>query len=148
MASREIRDLSPRMQVLYNKFNDRCRRDPELLKRGAAVILTCTYRSNDEQQKAYNQGRTPESIARGEKIVTKAKPGESKHNCTAPNGAPAAEAFDVAILQNGKLLWDDTPHGVETWNMVGAHGQAVGLKWYGAPDAPFREGAHFQNPEV
>lgn len=44
MASREIRDLSQEMQVLYNRFFDRCRRDTELLKEGITVLLTCTHR--------------------------------------------------------------------------------------------------------
>lgn len=139
MSSREIRDLSPEMQVLYNKFADRCRRDTNLLKDGVSVLLTCTYRSNEEQTKLYEQGRTQPGH-----IVTNAKAGKSKHNVTV-NGVPAAEAFDVVPLRNGKPVWDSAD---PAWQVIGAHGKAVGLKWYGDPDAAFRELPHFQNPEA
>lgn len=143
------------MQVLYNKFFDRCRRDPWLLKNGITVLLTCTYRSNEEQAKLFAQGRTAPG-----RIVTNAKPGKSKHNATLPDGTPAAEAFDVVPLRNGKPVWgtagdgiddneaDDAKDDLEVWQRVGEHGVAVGLKWYGTPGSPFTEFPHFQNPEA
>lgn len=149
MASRNIGDLSPAMQVLYNRFNDRCRRDVELLKLGVSVLLICTYRSNDEQDALYAQGRTKPGV-----VVTRAKGGQSKHNCTTSQGKPAAEAFDVAPVLHGKPMWIDhddpaTPENeLAIWQMLGAHGKAVGLKWYGAPGAAFKEFPHFQNPAV
>jgi peptidoglycan L-alanyl-D-glutamate endopeptidase CwlK len=149
MASREIRDLSPAMQVLFNRFFDRCRRDTWLLKQGVTVLLTCTYRSNEEQAKLYAQGRSTPGP-----VVTRAKPGQSKHNATTASGAPAAEAFDVVPLLHGKPIWttkDDsnTPeHEDAIWQAIGAHGVAVGLKWYGTKGAEFPEYPHFQNPAV
>lgn len=149
MASREIRHLSAAMQVLYNRFNDRCRRDVELLKMGVSVLLICTYRSNAEQEKLYAQGRTAPG-----KIVTNAKPGKSKHNAVDEYGEPAAEAFDVVPLLHGKPVWadKDDPETPEDeawiWERVGEHGVAVGLKWYGSPESEFREKPHFQNPEA
>lgn len=148
MASREIRHLSTQMQILYNRFADRCRRDVELQKLGVTVLLICTFRDDEEQAKLYAQGRTAPG-----KVVTNAKPGQSAHNAKTPQGEPAAEAVDVVPLVHGKPLWsmsDDPTTAVNeqfVWNRVGEHGQAVGLKWYGSPDAPFREGPHFQNPE-
>lgn len=147
MASREIRDLSPAMQVLYNKFNDRCRRDIELQKLGVTVLLICTYRADEEQDRLYAQGRTAPG-----KIVTNAKPGQSAHNVATPQGAPAAEAFDIVPMLHGKPMWSDhddpaTPeHEDQIWQMVGAHGVAAGLKWYGSAGAKFPEKPHFQNP--
>ena len=41
---------------------------------------TCGRRSLAEQQALYDKGRTPESIAKKEEIVTKAVPGNSAHN--------------------------------------------------------------------
>lgn len=149
MASRNIGDLSPTMQVLYNRFNDRCRRDTDLLKDGVAVLLTCTYRSDDEQTALYAQGRTAPG-----RIVTRAKPGKSKHNAVDVHGKPAAEAFDIVPLVNGKPLWtdhDDPATALDelaVWERIGAHGLAAGLKWYGLPTAEFREFPHFQNPEA
>lgn len=149
MASRNIADLSPAMQVLYNRFADRCRRDVELLKLGVAVLLICTYRSKEEQDRTYAQGRTLPG-----KVVTNAKGGQSAHNAETPQGKPAAEAFDVVPLLHGKPMWADhddpaTPENeLAIWQMLGAHGVAVGLKWYGSAGAKFKEYPHFQNPAV
>jgi hypothetical protein len=43
-------------------------------------VPTSGFRSMAWQQALYDQGRTPESIARGEKIVTYSQPGQSAHN--------------------------------------------------------------------
>lgn len=139
MASRSIGDLSSPMQVLCNRHLDRCRRDTELRRRGVEVFLTCTFRDDEEQNRLYAQGRTTAG-----RIVTNAKAGQSAHNHKTPQGEPAADAYDLGILVNGKLVWDDS----EAWETVGAHGVTVGLKWYGAPGAKFPEKPHFQNPEV
>lgn len=138
-VSREIRDLSPAMQVLHNKFMDRCRRDTELLKDGVTVLVTCTYRDNAEQARLYNQGRTTPG-----RIVTNARPGKSKHNCTDAQGKPASEAFDVVPLRSGKPVWDSSD---PAWQIIGAHAVAVGLKWYGSPGSPFVEHPHMENPQ-
>lgn len=149
MASRAIGDLSEEMQVLYNKFNDRCRRDTELLKLGVSVLLICTYRDYAEQDKLYAQGRTEPG-----RIVTNARAGHSKHNVVDAQGDPAAEAFDVVPLLLGKPVWadKDDPNTPEDeawiWQRVGEHGVAVGLKWYGSPGSVFSEKPHFQNPEA
>jgi peptidoglycan L-alanyl-D-glutamate endopeptidase CwlK len=135
------------MQVLYNRFSDRCRRDVNLLKLGVSVLLICTYRSREEQDKLYAQGRTTPGA-----IVTRAKGGQSAHNVETPQGAPAAEAFDVVPLLHGKPVWIDhddpaTPENeLAIWQMIGAHAEAAGLKWYGNPAAQFKEFPHCQNP--
>ena len=154
MASREIRDLSPEMQVLHNKFIDRCRRDTNLLKAGITILVTCTYRSSEEQNRLYAQGRT----LPGRK-VTWVKGGGSKHNHTTPQGKPDALAFDVVPLRHGKPIWglsgdgidddptDDQTDDLDAWQRVGAHGVAVGLEWGGnwtrSKDYP-----HFQMPDA
>jgi peptidoglycan L-alanyl-D-glutamate endopeptidase CwlK len=150
MSSREIKHLHPDVQVMYNKFFDRCRRDPWMLKNGITVLLICTYRSNEEQAKLYAQGRTTPG-----RIVTNAKPGKSKHNTTLPDGTPAALAFDVVPLRNGKPVWgtagngidndetDDERDDLEVWQRVGEHGEAVGLSWAGRWTS-FREYPHME----
>ena len=110
MASREIRDLSPEMQVLYNKFYDRVRRDVELAKRGLTILPICTYRSVEEQAKLLGAGKTS------------VKPGKSKHNMTTPRGQPAAEAVDVIMLEYGQPMTVGA-HGAE----LADHAKAVGL---------------------
>ena len=137
--SRNIGDLSPVMQALCQKHLDRCRRDLELKKRGVEVILTCTFRSAEEQARLYAQGRDPGVPG---PIVTNARPGQSAHNAADDRGTPKAEAYDVAILKDGKLAWNDSA----VWELIGAHGVAAGLKWYGSPGVAFPEKPHFQNP--
>lgn len=141
-ASRDPRDLSLAMQDLYARFAQACSADPELQAANVTVLLTCTWRSDDDQAKLYAQGRTAPGP-----IVTRARPGLSKHNVTA-DGHPRAEAFDVVPLQHGKPLWDTAGADGAIWQRLGAIGASVGLEWYGAPDAPFKEYPHFQNPNV
>lgn len=145
--SRAIADLSPAMQLLCQRHLDRCRRDTDLRRRGVEVILTCTYRSEEEQARLYAQGRDPKVPGA---IVTNARAGQSKHNTVDAQGRPAAEAYDVALIVNGKAIWQDNPatpeNEMDLWLTVGAHGTVAGLRWYGEPGAKFREMPHFQNP--
>jgi len=80
MASREIRDLSPATQVLWNKFHDRCRRDTELLKGGYSVLLSCTYRPRDEQERL--------------RLNPKAK-----ISARGVNGKPSSSGFEIVVTQ-------------------------------------------------
>lgn len=130
MASRNVNDLSPRMQELYKSF------EAAMAAAEIDYILTCTYRSNDEQQRLYNQGRTTKGP-----VVTNAKPGQSKHNCM-DRGKPAAQAFDICIMKDGKLDWDvKNPD----WRKAGELGKGVGLEWAGDWKS-FKEYPHFQQP--
>lgn len=150
MASREIKDLRPEMQVLFNKFNDKVRRDPWFQRNGISLLLTCTYRSEEEQSQLYARGRTAPGP-----IVTNAKAGQSKHNATTPQGAPAASAFDVVPLRHGKPIWgttgagtneddsDDATNDLEVWQRLGSHGMSVGLAWAGMW-VKFKEYPHFE----
>lgn len=90
MASRNIADCEHLLQVAWAKGSaEFIAANPDV-----QVILTCTYRSNLEQAELYSQGRTKPG-----KIVTNAKPGQSKHNSF------PSKAFDIAFLTNGKLDW-------------------------------------------
>jgi peptidoglycan L-alanyl-D-glutamate endopeptidase CwlK len=101
---------------------------------GIDVILTCTYRSNEEQAALYRRGRTVPGPR-----VTNAKPGESLHNVI-KDGKPCAHAFDIAIIEHGKCNWDACS---EAWKVVGAIGEALGLEW-GFRWRSFPECPHFQ----
>jgi peptidoglycan L-alanyl-D-glutamate endopeptidase CwlK len=134
MASRRIEALSKQLQPLASKFINTA--NAVVNPMGAAIILTCTYRSNDEQAILYAQGRSTPG-----KKVTNAKPGQSKHNCVdSRTGKPAAEAFDIAILINGKLNWDIDN---VIWQIAGSIGEKLGLEWAGHW-SKFKEGPHFQ----
>ena len=155
MASRDINQLSLTMRSLALDFLEDCAGDRWLLDNGIKVLITCTYRSHAEQNELYAQGRTKPG-----KIVTRAQGGQSKHNAVDSTGQPAAEALDVVPLRYGKPVWgakgngidddplDDATDDLEAWQRIGAIGKECGLKWYGDPDASFREFPHFQNPEA
>ena len=133
MASRQVGHLTKELQPLCSKLINHA--NVVLASQNASVIITCTYRNKDEQAALYAQGRTLPG-----KKVTNARPGESKHNLVDKSGNPAAEAFDIAILVNGKLNWD-LEHPV--WEIAGKLGEALGLEWAGRWTR-FREGPHFQ----
>ena len=130
--SRNPNDLHPDILDAYHAFMSACKMHK------IDVLVTCTYRSTEEQAELYTQGRTMPG-----RIVTNAKPGESKHNFKLANGAPASKAFDVVPLRNGKPIWgtggngidddptDDDTDDLELWERVGALGEMCGLSWAG-----------------
>lgn len=115
MASRNINDLDPILLPLAQQFLALC------FSNGIKAILIQTYRSSDEQNADYAQGR----VVPGHKI-TNAKGGESPHNCCLPNGTPAARAFDFALYgDDGKHLdWDATD---DRWQKAIEIGKGLGL---------------------
>lgn len=129
MASRDPKDLHPLLQPLFAKFR------AEAVVQGLDFILTCTYRSNAEQEELYAKGRTAPGF-----IVTRARGGQSAHNFLL-DGKPAAKAFDIVPVVNGKPEWS-AAH--PAWQALGKIGMDLGLNWYGAPGAKFREYPHFQ----
>ncbi|BBH14529.1 M15 family metallopeptidase [Chromobacterium haemolyticum] len=132
MPSRRIEDLHPALQPLCRQFLERCQ------AAGLDILITCTWRSGQEQGQLYAQGRT----APGAK-VTNARAGQSAHNATL-GGKPAARAFDIVPKVNGKPEWSAAhPH----WQIAGRIGMELGLNWYGRPGAPFREFPHFELPK-
>lgn len=129
MASRRIEDLHPDLQPIALEFVRLC------AEKGVDVLIYCTYRSDTEQDILYTKGRTTP----GPK-VTNARAGQSRHNDKF-EGKPAARAFDAAPLVHGKIDWSiNNP----AWVIMGEVGQSLGLTWYGAPNARFREMPHFQ----
>lgn len=131
MASRKLSDLHPDLEVKANQFISEC------TKQSIDILITCTYRSADEQLALYKQGRETPG-----KIVTNARPGQSAHNTVNPNGSPSAQAFDVVPLIHGKPQWDGSD---PVWKQVGAIGKSFGLvwggDWLGLHDLP-----HFELP--
>ena len=127
--SRNPLDLHPDLQPIYAEFKATAD------ERGIDYILTCTYRSNADQDQLYAQGRTLPGL-----IVTRARGGQSAHNFTI-NGKPAAKAFDIVPSINGKPQWSTS---CPSWQQLGQIAMDLGLDWYGAPDAPFKEFPHCQ----
>jgi len=124
MPSRDINDLEPTTRKMCNEFLKRCAAS------GYKIFITQTFRSWDEQDQLYQQGRSGKP---GEKIVTNSKGGFSWHNY--------GRAFDIAF--NDKQPYASS----HPWTEVGNIGIACGLEWGGSwtkfPDRPhfqFRDG--------
>lgn len=128
MPSRKIEDLHPRLQPIARQFLAECE------AAGLDILITCTYRSDAEQAAEYAKGRT----APGPK-TTYAMPGQSKHNATL-GGKPAALAFDIVPMENGKCCWAATH---PAWKKAGEIGKRLGLSWAG-DWTRFRELAHLE----
>jgi len=77
------------------------------------LAIVCGYRSIEEQDRLYSQGRTIPG-----NIVTNARGGRSFHNHRA--------AFDVCPVEDGKLNWNSNK-----WDRVGELGERIGLEWGG-----------------
>ena len=129
MASRSACDLCPEMRSKLVEFLTRAR----LAK--IDVLIYCTYRSKEEQNALYSQGRT----APGPKVTWTKK---SKHNVTDANGRPSAEAWDCVPMVNGKCAWN----AKEIYLQLAAIASAIGgLRWGGdfnGDGVPFERGEY------
>lgn len=145
MPSRQITDLCEELQGTCTEFLARCNGSKEFKEKDATAFITCTYRSNEEQDFEYAKGRTAKGIPCkcGGKVnfigscprhpfgymVTKAKAGDSPHNCV-KDGKPNAMAFDFAIrLPDGSLDWDTNHLWIKAINVGQALGLQSGVKW-------------------
>ena len=128
--SRKLEDLRPDVREKAEKFLEIAK------SMGIDVLVTCTYRSKEEQAILYAQGRTSPG-----KIVTNALPGQSKHNNITIDGQyPASLAFDIVPMIGGKPQWDASN---PVWKVLGGIGKSVGLNWAGDWKR-FKELAHFE----
>lgn len=149
MASRSLEDLHPDLRKPAAAAVVEC--SSVLADLGVKVIVTCTYRSNLEQGEIYAQGRTKPG-----RVVTWAKPGQSKHNRTDARGMPAAEAIDIVPLRHGRPVWgtggdgidedptDDATDDLELWQRVAAIFKSHGFAWAGDWPKGKREFPHFE----
>ena len=129
MPSRQVSDLTEDMQRKFEKFASL------MAQVGIPFMLTCTFRSQEDQNALYEVGRT--------------KPGR-KVTWTRNSRHTQRDAFDIAILKDGKPIWDIkasvNENDIPDYFEAGKIGQEVGLEWGGlwkTPDFP-----HFQNKEV
>lgn len=93
MASRDKKDLHKTLVTAYEAAKAKY---SELYPNESQPFITCTYRSNDEQNSLYAKGRTEKGAK-----VTNAKGGQSPHNFK------PSLAFDIAFVNvNNKLDWN------------------------------------------
>lgn len=121
MASRSLDDLLPVVKRKAEEFRKLC------ADQGMDILIYCTYRSPEEQNGLYAQGRSKPG-----KVVTNARGGESWHNHRC--------AFDFVPLVAGKPAWSDT----NLYRKAGVIAESVGLEWAGRWTGSLRETAHCQ----
>ncbi|GAB3753928.1 M15 family metallopeptidase [Spirosoma pomorum] len=137
MASRSIDDLHPKLAYAYGKAEAQyVAKYPD----APTPSITCTHRTNKEQQKLYDQVRDgidndkDGKIDEADEKVTNAKPGDSPHNYL-----PAC-AFDVAFIDKaGKADWS-TLHFQRFAALVLAN---AGVTW-GGNFTSFKDMPHFE----
>lgn len=123
MASRQVKDLLPALQVKFAAFAAR------MAEEELPFILTCTFRSQEEQDILYEQGRT-----RPGKVVTWTR--KSKHT--------ERRAFDIVICKDGVPNWnykaDVNEDQIPDYRQAGEIGERIGLRWGGH----FNDYCHFE----
>lgn len=123
MSSRSLGDLDARFRPFVDSFIAEC------ASVNLDILIYCTYRSNEEQDQLYAQGRTEPGH-----IVTNAQAGQSAHNYRL--------AFDGCPLMAGKPMWQEPLSGPH-WAQYGQIAQSCGMEWGGAWTS-FVEGPHCQ----
>lgn len=135
MSSRKLGDLAAPALTRFLEF------EKKLTESGIDFVRACTYRSSEEQDALYAQGRTTPGM-----IVTWAKGGQSPHNAT-EDGFPTSRAADYYPLRNGKLAGTETDMDRALWAAMGALGMECGLEWGGGWTARKHDYPHFQLPK-
>jgi peptidoglycan L-alanyl-D-glutamate endopeptidase CwlK len=121
-SERALAGVHPTVATKARQLLERCRAI------GIRLCITSGFRSREEQDRLYAQGRT----APGEK-VTRARGGMSWHNW--------GLAFDVAVLDDrGHPSWPDDD---VLWDRIGQVGEDLDLQW-GGRFREFRDRPHFQ----
>ena len=121
MADRNIDDLLPVVAAAAHAALDECK------AKGLDVLVTCTYRSNVEQDALYAQGRSKPGT-----VVTNAKAGQSMHQYRC--------AIDIVPMVNGKPEWSGrSPVWQQIATVFKKHGFEWGYEW-----KRFKEMPHFQ----
>lgn len=119
--SRAIEDLSPTMEPLCRKWME------AMDNLGIQYIITCTSRTQDEQERLYAQGRT--------------RPGP-KVTWTLNSKHLTGDAFDFVIMWNGKPDWKMTK--AAQWDLAVGIGKELGLSQVIGKDGKVKEFAHLQ----
>lgn len=149
MASRDLNDLHPIVREKAKNFLSLAK------KKGVDLLIYCTYRSPEEQELLYFQGRLDEfsltlaelnrkrvnlglpplSEIEAKRVVTYAKPWTSLHQY--------GLAFDCVPLVAGKPDWNNK----SLYEELGKIAKEVGLDWAGSWKK-FREYPHFEDRSI
>jgi peptidoglycan LD-endopeptidase CwlK len=121
MPSRKVSDLTPETQDKFKEFAVR------MAEERIPFILTSTYRTQAEQDELWKRGR---SLPQFKKVTWTRY---SRHT--------DREAFDIAVVMNGRPTWDmkvsANYNDVGDYYEAGEIGESLGLVW----------GGRFSNPD-
>jgi peptidoglycan L-alanyl-D-glutamate endopeptidase CwlK len=116
---KRIQELKPKVQRMALDFIAKAKAE------GIDLLITCGYRSPEEQDRLYAQGRTTAG-----KIVTNAKAGQSFHQYKV--------AIDICPIIAGKLAWNFD------FKKLGIIGKSCGFGWGGDFPGFFKDLPHFE----
>jgi peptidoglycan L-alanyl-D-glutamate endopeptidase CwlK len=122
-VSRSLDDLAPQFRPRFIAWLEACKAS------GLDLLVTCTLRTNAEQDALYEIGRSKPG-----KIVTNARAGQSAHNY--------GLGLDFVPLLHGKPDWNVNSMA---WHDAGTKAPAHGLEWAGTWTR-FKEYPHIQVP--
>lgn len=125
MASRNLDDLRPEVASVAKEWLKRCTRD------GVQVLVYCTYRSIEEQDRLYAQGRTTPG-----RKVTNARGGRSWHNFR--------RAWDAVPMVHGKPDWTFDFINEPWWQTMLQHARDLEIEWGGDFTKFKGDWVHFQ----
>lgn len=128
---RNLDDLHPLLEPICKDFLRQCVAD------NIHAFVTFTWRSMEEQDALYEQGRTTPG-----KIVTNAMGAKSKH-CFTIAGKPASKAFDIAIKDDSGAILTDGQHPL--YHRSGVIGRELDLVW-GGDWHSIKDASHFEIP--
>jgi len=126
------RDFKHADRILVKRFMH-VKEDYERDHPGKQLMVSCTYRSTDEQWRLFQQGRFGDT--RPQLTQMNGRDKRSKHN-----NFPSL-ALDCFVLNGGKALWDENYY----WpllNLCKKYGLISGGAWSRFPDWP-----HIELPE-
>jgi peptidoglycan L-alanyl-D-glutamate endopeptidase CwlK len=130
-----LNQLHPKLvKIATDAYNQAIKMTPK----GVHPVIDATFRSFEESQELYNQGRTTPGT-----IVSNAKPGRSWHNY--------GLALDLHLIVNNQDLWfDTTPEGSAkaasdpNYKIVISVMKSAGFEWGGDFPGNFRDVPHFE----
>lgn len=138
MPSRDVRDCHVKLQAAFHELLlDFQHENP-----GKDLMVTCSYRSPQEQQQLYRLGRALIGgkwvVQDASRIVTQLS-GEAGH-LSLHNTVPA-RALDVAVLIGGKVTWNE-----REYYPLGALARKHRIEW-GGDWQSFKDYPHLQLPK-
>ncbi|WP_297455976.1 M15 family metallopeptidase [Persephonella sp.] len=149
MASRKLEDLHPITQQKAKQFLEIAKQN------GLDVLIYCTYRSPEEQEILYMQGRLEQFGITLEELnerrlklgLWKLSEKEAKRKVTNARAWQSFHqygfAFDCVPLAGGKPDWNNK----ETYQILGEIAKQAELEWAGNWKR-FKEMPHFQDTET